>query len=66
MDSKRLFYCPHCGSTYLVISEKKLYCLRCRLTFSRTIVEKIAPENILTDEELEAITNSLTSLKTKS
>jgi protein-arginine kinase activator protein McsA len=65
MDSKRLFYCPHCGSTFLIISEKKLYCLCCRLTFSRTIIEKIAPETLLTDEELEAITNSLASLKTE-
>jgi hypothetical protein len=62
MNLTPLFSCPHCGGSFLVISEWKAYCLSCRLSFNRKLLEKIAPENVLSDEELEAITKSLAAM----
>ena len=62
MVSNPIIYCPHCGGSFLVISDTKLYCLRCRLMFTRKLLEKIAPENILADEDLEEIVDVLASM----
>ena len=58
-----LIACPRCGSEFVVIAEEKVYCLRCRLIFSLSVSNRISPENILADDELEGIAEIITSMK---
>ena len=37
-------------------------CMTCRLTFNRAILEKITPENILSEQEIEGVVRVLTTM----
>lgn len=57
-----IYSCPHCGGYFLVITDRKLYCMTCRLTFNREILDKITPENVLSEQELDGVVKVLTTM----
>jgi hypothetical protein len=62
MATPSLYHCPQCGGSFLVITEEKIYCMECRLTFNRSILDKICEENIHAEEELKNISEVFTSM----
>ena len=62
MTRTPIYSCPHCGGYFLVISDSKLYCMDCRLSFNRAILDKITPENILSEQEVEDVVKVLTTM----
>jgi uncharacterized Zn finger protein (UPF0148 family) len=55
MSIQNLYYCPHCGSSYILISKYNIYCPICGLSYSKKQIENIIRENLLANEELEGI-----------
>lgn len=55
MSNQNLYYCPHCGSSYILISKYNIYCPLCGLSYSKKQIENISKENLLANEELEGI-----------
>lgn len=52
-------FCPRC-QTYLVFTtDKKIFCPSCRLAFNKNILEKVIDEDLLSDQELNYILESL-------
>jgi ribosomal protein S27AE len=63
MISKSVYICPRCGSAFLVISEQKFYCLRCRLIYNYKNDNEDSPNYMLSEEDLNVITKTLSSMK---
>lgn len=57
-----IYSCPNCRGYFLVITDRKIYCMNCRLTFNRAIVDKITPENVLSEQEVEGVVKVLTTM----
>ena len=52
-------YCPRC-QTYLVFTtDKKIFCPSCRLAFNKNIRKTVKDEDLLSDQELNDILDSL-------
>lgn len=50
-----LYYCPQCGSPYILISKLNIYCPLCGLSYNKKQIKSLNEENLLANEELEGI-----------
>ncbi len=57
MSHQNLYYCPQCGSPYILISKYNIYCPLCGLSYNKKRIEDTNKEKLLANEELEGIWN---------
>jgi len=65
MSFHNLYYCPRCGSPYILISKYNIYCSLCGLSYNKKQIEKMNDENILANEEIEGIFDIFKTLSKK-
>lgn len=62
MSSYNFYYCPQCGSPYILISKFNIYCPLCGLSYNKKQIDRISEDNLLTKDELEGIIDVLKTM----
>ena len=62
MSYYNFYYCPQCGSPYILISRLNVYCPLCGLSYTEKQSDSIDEENLLTKDELEGIVDVLKTM----
>lgn len=52
-------YCPRCQTYLVYTTENKILCPSCRLAFNKDVFGVLNDENILSDQEISGILDSL-------
>ncbi|MFX0057541.1 MAG: hypothetical protein ACFE85_11385 [Candidatus Hodarchaeota archaeon] len=55
-------YCPRCQSYLVYTTDKKILCPSCRLAFNKNMIGVEDDENILSDQELIDLLDSLKTI----
>ncbi len=63
MSYYNFYYCPQCGSSYILISKFNIYCPLCGLSYNIKQIDSISEDNLLTKDELEGIIDVFNTMK---
>ena len=62
MSHYNFYYCPQCGSPYILISKLNIYCPLCEFSYNKKQSDRINDDNLLTKDELEGIIDVLKTM----